>query len=273
VVTRQTANLGGRVGAWIADSMLYLFGLSAYLFSAFLMMRVVSGYRALHREVLDDKAPDAVRFAWERWVGFVVMLVGCTGIEAARLYTVDATLPLAPGGLLGALVAQPVHEQLGAVGGTLALLLMIAVGFSLASGVSWLTVFERIGAMIEDTVARVKGLINAREDRRLGGLAATNREQSVEVLRQIIDVDPEPLRIQRPAKVEKSDRAQRERQVPLFSDLPADSELPPLSLLDLPPETIETVSEETLEYTSRLIEKKLSDFGVSAAVEIGRAHV
>ena len=54
--------------------------------------------------------------------------------------------------------------------------------------------------------------------------------------------------------------------MPLFSDLPADSELPPLSLLDLPPETIETVSEETLEYTSRLIEKKLSDFGVSAAV-------
>ena len=111
----------------------------------------------------------------------------------------------------------------------------------------------------------MRGLISAREDRRLGELAANTREQSVEVLRQIIDVDPEPLRIQRPAKVEKSERAQRERQVPLFSDLPADSELPPLSLLDLPPDTIETVSEETLEYTSRLIEKKLSDFGVSAS--------
>jgi S-DNA-T family DNA segregation ATPase FtsK/SpoIIIE len=266
VLSRQTGNLGGRVGAWIADFMLYLFGLSAYLFSLFLMMRVLSGYRALHRDATEEPSPELARFAWERWIGFVVMLIGCTGIEAARLYTIDATLPLAPGGLLGALVAQPVHEQLGAVGGTLALLLMIAVGFSLASGVSWLTVFERIGAVIEDTLARVRGLINAREDRRLGELAANNREQSVEVLRQIIDVDPEPLRIQRPAKVEKSDRAQRERQVPLFSDLPADSELPPLSLLDLPPETIETVSEETLEYTSRLIEKKLSDFGVSASV-------
>ncbi|NLD55002.1 MAG: DNA translocase FtsK [Burkholderiaceae bacterium] len=267
VVTRQTANLGGRVGAWIADFMLYLFGLSAYLFSGFLMMRVVSGYRALHREALDDKGPEAVRFAWERWVGFVVMLVGCTGLEAARLYTVEATLPLAPGGLVGALVAQPVHEQLGAVGGTLALLLMIAIGFSLASGVSWLTVFERVGAWLEATIVRVRGLISAREDRRLGELAANNREQSVEVLRQIIDVDPEPLRIERPARVEKSERAQRERQVPLFSDLPADSELPPLALLDQPPDNMETtVSQETLEYTSRLIEKKLSDFGVSAAV-------
>ena len=266
VLARQTGNLGGRVGAWIADFMLYLFGMSAYLFSMFLMMRVLSGYRALHRDPAEEPSPELARFAWERWIGFVVMLIGCTGIEAARLYTIEATLPLAPGGLLGALVSQPVHEQLGAVGGTLALLLMTAVGFSLASGVSWLTVFERIGAAIEETVARVKGLISAREDRRLGELAANTREQSVEVLRQIIDVDPEPLRIQRPAKVEKSERAQRERQVPLFSDLPADSELPPLSLLDLPPETVETVSEETLEYTSRLIEKKLSDFGVSAAV-------
>jgi S-DNA-T family DNA segregation ATPase FtsK/SpoIIIE len=266
VLSRQTGNLGGLVGAWIADFMLYLFGLSAYLFSVFLLMRVVSGYRALHREAADEQTPELVRFAWERWVGFVIMLIGCTGLEAARLYNIDATLPLAPGGLFGALVSQPVHEQLGAVGGTLGLLLMVAVGFSLASGVSWLTVFERIGAVLEEAVARVRGLINAREDRRLGELAAVTREQSVEVLRQIIDIDPEPLRIQRPAKVEKSERAQRERQVPLFSDLPTDSELPPLSLLDLPPDTIETVSEETLEYTSRLIEKKLSDFGVSAAV-------
>ena len=266
VLSRQTGNLGGKVGAWIADFMLYLFGLSAYLFSVFLMMRVVSGYRALHRDSSDEPAPELARFAWERWIGFVIMLIGCTGLEAARLYNIDATLPLAPGGLLGALISQPVHEQLGAVGGTLGLLLMVAVGFSLASGVSWLTVFERVGAILEEAVAGVKGLINAREDRRLGELAAHTREHSVEVLRQIIDVDPEPLRIQRPAKVEKSERAQRERQVPLFSDLPTDSELPPISLLDLPPDTIETVSEETLEYTSRLIEKKLSDFGVSASV-------
>src|SRR5690606_21897527 len=190
VLSRQTGNLGGRVGAWIADFMLYLFGLSAYLFSLFLMMRVLSGYRALHRDAADDPSPELARFAWERWIGFVVMLIGCTGIEAARLYTIDATLPLAPGGLLGALVSQPVHEQLGAVGGTLALLLMIAIGFSLASGVSWLTVFERVGAWLESAVVRIRGLISAREDRRLGELAATNREQSVEVLRQIIDVDP-----------------------------------------------------------------------------------
>ncbi|UOD28238.1 DNA translocase FtsK 4TM domain-containing protein [Massilia violaceinigra] len=57
-----------------------------------------------------------------------------------------------------------------------------------------------------------------------------------------------------------------ERQAPLFRDLPGDSSLPPLSLLDDAPEVQETVSVETLEFTSRLIEKKLSDFGVDAKV-------
>src|SRR5690606_13655171 len=57
-----------------------------------------------------------------------------------------------------------------------------------------------------------------------------------------------------------------ERQSTLFMDLPADTERPPLSLLDEPPAQQETVSAETLEYTSRLIEKKLSDFNVAANV-------
>ncbi|HYC42720.1 MAG TPA: DNA translocase FtsK, partial [Noviherbaspirillum sp.] len=65
--------------------------------------------------------------------------------------------------------------------------------------------------------------------------------------------------------VPKSERVEKEKQVSLFADLP-DTNLPPLSLLDEPPPAQETVSVETLEFTSRLIEKKLSDFGVEAKV-------
>ena len=50
VTTRQVHNLGGRIGAWFADLILYLFGLSAYLFSFFLMLRVLASYRRLHQE-------------------------------------------------------------------------------------------------------------------------------------------------------------------------------------------------------------------------------
>lgn len=66
--------------------------------------------------------------------------------------------------------------------------------------------------------------------------------------------------------VPKSERAEKERQSPLFQDMSGDGGLPPLGLLDDAPAAQETVSVETLEFTSRLIEKKLSDFGVEAKV-------
>ena len=66
--------------------------------------------------------------------------------------------------------------------------------------------------------------------------------------------------------VPKSERAQKEMQTPLFHELAGDSPLPPLALLDEAPPAQETVAVETLEFTSRLIEKKLSDFGVEAKV-------
>ncbi|WP_205185048.1 DNA translocase FtsK, partial [Burkholderia sp. LMG 13014] len=64
----------------------------------------------------------------------------------------------------------------------------------------------------------------------------------------------------------KSERVERERQVPLFTDLPGDSTLPAVSLLDPAPKAQEAISADTLEFTSRLIEKKLKDFGVEASV-------
>jgi len=66
--------------------------------------------------------------------------------------------------------------------------------------------------------------------------------------------------------VPKSERAEKERQTPLFGEHQGEAGLPPLSLLDEAPPVQESVSVETLEFTSRLIEKKLSDFGVEAKV-------
>jgi S-DNA-T family DNA segregation ATPase FtsK/SpoIIIE len=79
--------------------------------------------------------------------------------------------------------------------------------------------------------------------------------------------EPAPIKIEpQMMSVPKGERAQKEQQTPLFRDLPGDSPLPPLSLLDEPPPMQETVAVDTLEFTSRLIEKKLSDFGVEAKV-------
>src|SRR5207302_983919 len=75
-----------------------------------------------------------------------------------------------------------------------------------------------------------------------------------------------PLRIELPlAEIKQSERVQKEKQAPLFEDLP-DTPLPPLKLLDDARPGGERVTPETLEFTSRLIEKKLSDFGVAVKV-------
>jgi DNA segregation ATPase FtsK/SpoIIIE-like protein len=78
---------------------------------------------------------------------------------------------------------------------------------------------------------------------------------------------PAPIKIEpQVVSVPRSERAEKEKQTALFNGLPGDSLLPPLGLLDEAPPAQETVSIETLEFTSRLIEKKLSDFGVDAKV-------
>ena len=76
----------------------------------------------------------------------------------------------------------------------------------------------------------------------------------------------EPVKIEAAApKIVKSARVEREKQVPLFENLP-DSPLPPLNLLDEPDKAQVVISDETLNFTSRLIEKKLADFGVDVKV-------
>src|SRR5690606_39957612 len=70
---------------------------------------------------------------------------------------------------------------------------------------------------------------------------------------------------QPPPRVEKSERVEKERQVPLFESAKA-GERPPLSLLDDPPRQEQSYSPEALEAMSRLVELKLKDFGVEVEV-------
>jgi S-DNA-T family DNA segregation ATPase FtsK/SpoIIIE len=254
-------NAGGRVGAWLSELLLYLFGVSAYWWVALLGYIVVAGYRRLDGSSLLDKRSLTVALA-----GFALLITASSGTEALRFYTLRAALPLAPGGMLGAVVSSSFSATFGFTGATLILLTMLAIGASLFTGISWLAVIELTGAALESAYEFVLYSWQRRQDRKAGEIATHEREVIVEEDKKRIIEDHEPIRIEAPVvEIPKSERVIKEKQVPLFQDLP-DTPLPPLALLDEPQRDLETMSADTLEYTSRLIEKKLSDFGVQVKV-------
>ncbi len=268
-VVSSLGNRGGRFGAWLADVLLSVFGHSAYWLIVLLASRVAVGYRALMRSRLlpDDDAP--VEPVWTHVAGFVVMLVASCGIETMRSAGAMHGLPQGAGGVLGGEEVRLLVHAFGMTGATLAMLLVFAVGFSLFTGWSWLAIAEGVGGAIEGTVMLFRRRREVREDRAVGAEAAVHREEAVVQERVRIDEAP-PIRIEpQVVAVPQSTRVSKEKQVPLFAEMP-ETALPPLSLLAPPPVLQETVGPETMEFTSRLIEKKLKDFGVD--VQVVAAH-
>ncbi len=254
-------NRGGIVGAWLSDLLLYLFGASAWWLVVAGVVLIVTGYR---RIADPDHSPEHPLLFGS--IGFAVVVLSSAAIEAIRLWRLPLQLPGTPGGAIGDSIGSALTQAIGFNGATLALLAAFAVGFSLFTGVSWLRLMERIGERVDALFAWVRAKREEREDRRIGEQAKLERdEHSVRVreeeeLREPIVVVPPPV-----APVVPSERVVKEKQRPLFTEMP-DSPLPPLSLLEEAPPSSESISAETLEFTSRLIERKLADFGVQVRV-------
>ncbi|MFN3988280.1 MAG: DNA translocase FtsK [Rhodocyclaceae bacterium] len=258
----RVSNPGGRFGAWLADLLFYLFGLSAWWWVVFLGYGLAWGFRRLRHELNADRRSFFIILS-----GFVVVLLSSCALEALRFHSHGASVPLAPGGLLGVELGQIVQRYLGFTGGTLLLLALLASGISLFSGISWLSVVERVGGWLEGLWLGVVGAWYKWQDRRAGRQIAQQREAVVETKRRKTEAaPPKPLRIEPAAvAVPRSERVEKERQQTLFMDM-GEGGLPPLALLDPPSNDIEPPSTETLEFTSRLIETKLGDFGVEVKV-------
>src|SRR5690606_931775 len=143
------------------------------------------------------------------------------------------------------------------------------VSITLATGLSWLAVMERIGgwALSLPTLFR-RSTKQAAEWQE----ARAHREERQEVRkadselrakREKVKIEPPPAPV-----VEKSERAKREQQIPMFVGVNAGgSELPALSLLDPPKPQPKGYDEETLDVLSRQIEFKLKDFRIDVEVK------
>jgi S-DNA-T family DNA segregation ATPase FtsK/SpoIIIE len=259
-------NRGGLAGAWLADLLFYVFGLSAWWWVGLAAYGVLRVYGKIETWSLIDRRHLAVSLA-----GFVVLLAASCALEALRLYSLKIPLPQGAGGVLGMASSDALARALGFTGGSLLLLAVMVASFSVFSGFSWIRFAEKTGAGVEWIYLLIANKVQERRDRREGAIATVAREGKVEELKRVLGTDdPTPIRIE-PAyfDIPQSERVAREKQAPLFHDLP-DSPLPPLSLLDPPDSHIERPSLETLEFTSGLIERKLLDFNVQ--VKVVAAH-
>ena len=285
-------NWVGRGGAWLADLVFFGVGFSAWwCLIAGARVWLVGLARWMRGPAQEESVQSAANWRhgrWTFWLGLVLLVAASASIEWARLYRLEAFLPGHSGGVLGFWIGSFSERWFGFTGAALLAIALLLMGMSLVFRFSW-------GELAESLGARIDGLIQSRhvkreiqEDLALGQRALREREKSQPVqalepqwdLDPIaspegqLDLEPVPLMAQGPAamviepavmEVPRSERVVKERQKPLFNELP-DSKLPQVDLLDSLSVRQETVSPETLEMTSRLIEKKLKDFGVEVRV-------
>jgi S-DNA-T family DNA segregation ATPase FtsK/SpoIIIE len=264
-------NFGGRLGALFGDLSFFMLGYSVWWCYA---AALVSWLAALANRLRDEDEPQPEHSSWRYtrfafWSGLALLLISSTGLEWTRMYRFEDYLPgHVSGGVLGYLVGPSSLKWLGFNGSGLIFIVFGVVGASWVFRFSWGQTAENIGAVLDGLYERWRERREREEDVAYGLVAAREREEVVFEERVEIKEHP-PIAVHiEPEMIEvpKSARVAKERQKTLFTDAATDSRLPQVDLLDDPLIRQDTVAPETLEMTSRMIEKKLKDFGVEVRV-------
>ncbi len=255
-------NLIGVAGAWVADLLLFLFGRPAML------LPLLGGYGAIELARSVGRAEPVPRLHTVlRVIGLLTLLLSSCALVS--LHWQPGSLRAGAGGMVGDLVGRPLSDALNLLGATLLLLALWAAAAAVAFQMSWLTVMDRLGAWVWGAAGYLRERRLARRELSEGVERRQARKEAAEPENQRVRARPPPRIEAPPPPPERSDRAEKERQVPMF-DAPKSNELPPLELLDDPGERQPSYSPEALEAMSRLLELKLKDFGVE--VEVTAVH-
>jgi S-DNA-T family DNA segregation ATPase FtsK/SpoIIIE len=264
-------NFGGRLGALFGDLSFFLLGYSVWWCYA---AALVTWLSALANRLRDEEEPAPEHLGWRYttfafWAGLGLLLISSTGLEWTRMYRFEDRLPgHSSGGVLGYLVGPSSLNWLGFNGSGLIFIVFGVVGASWVFRFSWGQTAENLGAWLDGIYESWRERREREEDVAYGLVAAREREEvvfeeRVEIKEHppiAVHIEPEVM------EVPKSARVAKERQKTLFTDAATDSRLPQVDLLDDPLIRQDTVAPETLEMTSRMIEKKLKDFGVEVRV-------
>ena len=248
----------GRAGAWVADLLFTGFGRPAYLFTVMVFFFGWMLYREQKTQIELTKLDFSLRLG-----GFLATLA--TSCALSTLHFSAVGFNETAGGIIGQALGDWLAGVMKLLGASTLLFCLWVASISLFLGISWIHVMDRIGHWSLVGFERARRKVDELRDKAEGRRSAAARQDIVKVEKKLKETRAKPRIEPVMSTLEPSERAEKERQVPLF-DPPAAGELPPLSLLDDPPEQKPGYSKESLEAMSRLVELKLKDFGIDVEV-------
>ncbi len=259
-------NVGGRVGAFMADVFLSLFGYIAYLFLPLMVFAAWVGLKPDAQKV--EFYP--VEFFFKS-LGFILIILGTSGLANMSLGRHIYHLPTTAGGILGDILGSMLLKTFNPIGSLLFLVTILLCGITLFTGFSWLSLVDKIG----ESVIKLWGKV-----RQYKTLVAKPPITVTKVVKQ----REEPTLFE---KIEAKFKKPSPREQLAMPEIPAQpvkkklvaskkvtssvviaaGQLPPLTLLDpSPPSAGKAFSNTTFEELSKLVEERLNDFGVDAKV-------
>ena len=249
----------GAVGAWIANLLFTSFGRPAYLFSIMIFFVGWILSRERKKTVALTKIDFGLRFA-----GFIATLI--TSCALSALHFSPEGFSSSAGGFIGQAFGNWLEGLMKLLGASILLFCLWITSISLFLGLSWIKVMDEIGRLCLISYEKIRFKIIQLRDEAEGRRSAAARQDVVKAEKKLKASRGRPRIEPTLSTLEPSERAEKDRQVPLF-DPPAIGELPPLSLLDDPEIKEAGYSNDSLEAMSHLVELKLKDFGIDVSVK------
>jgi S-DNA-T family DNA segregation ATPase FtsK/SpoIIIE len=255
-------NLGGRVGAFLADLFLSLFGFLAYLIPPLVVIAAWIGLS----QTKDD------RFKWlDFWLktfGFILIVISGCGILALYL---RLSLPVSPsaGGILGDITVKGLTHILNVTGSALLLVTFFLCGVTLFMGLSWIGLVDAIAWQS----ARIASLFKPWLKRKIAEKPKVQQEPVLNVpkIKKAVvasaPIEPKIVSIKVATQPAAPTPKPKVTEKVTSSVVVAPGQVPPLTLLDMPaPSEGKAFSSVSFEDLSNLVEQRLSDFGVEVKV-------
>ena len=257
-------NCCGILGAWIADVMLSLFGLSAYLFPFIITWH---GY-LVFAEPRVNKEKLSISL---RGLGSLALIISNAALSYLYIYRVGVQLPGTTGGYLGQEIGDKTLLLFGNSGATLFLIMLFLSGLTLTTNISWLSLIDAIGrycVLLSRFIiygfnfsSHQPSTTEAQFDDEIYQPSITQKQPPTkkDSLKNIPSINPTQL------KVIESSSQYTPRQAP-SKYIVSEGVLPSLTLLDERDTRVIGYSETDLDEMSRLVEDILADFNVAVTV-------